>query len=68
MGNKRFFRELFRNDVGTTSRHVGNDLADEVRDAMGPQAGGAGSAGRVTGGAAYRHIEDRQRNPDHHEG
>ena len=39
------------------ARHAGDDLADKVRDVMGPQAGGA-FGGRMTGNAVYRLLED----------
>jgi hypothetical protein len=52
---KAFFRSGPR-----LPRHGGDDLAGEVRDAMGPLAGGD-AGGRVTGGAGHRFLEDRER-------
>ncbi len=39
---------------------TGDELADEVRDAMGPGYAGGGMGGGV-GSASHRHLEDRDR-------
>ena len=60
MSIRAFFRNLFRSDVARTRpRHSGDDLADRIDEAMGPQ-GGSGH-GRMTGGAIYRHFEGEDR-------
>lgn len=57
MGIRRFLRNLFSGARTTPNRHRGHDLADTVRDAIGPQGGG-GDGGRMTGSRVYRHLED----------
>jgi len=60
MSIRAFFRDLFRSDVARARpRHSGDDLADRIDEAMGPQ-GGSGH-GRMTGGAVYRHFEEEDR-------
>ncbi len=56
-----FVRALVRGGPDRTPpRHSGHELAGEVRDAIGAQAGG-GRGGRMTGSAVYRYLENRKR-------
>lgn len=42
--------------------HSGDQLADEIRQTIGPLASGPGAGGgRMTGRSVYRHLEDRDR-------
>ena len=59
MSIRMFLRRLF-NPAPSDSRpvrHAGHDLADHVRETIGPVAGG-GEGGRLTGSAVYRMLED----------
>ena len=57
MSVRGFFKALFSRQTGGTSRNT-DDLSRKVRDAMGPQAGGA-RGGRMTGNAVYRLFENK---------
>ena len=58
-----FLRALFRPDTSPrASAHSGDTLAKEIRETIGPLASGPGAGGgRMSGGSAYRHLEDRDR-------
>lgn len=69
MSLRNFLRLLIKGvpESGTRVRHGGHEIADTVRDAMGPQAGGGGQGaggGRMTGNAVYKHFE-RTLGPNH---
>lgn len=59
MGIRRFLRELFRASPSESGavRHSGHELADRVRETIGPLAGG-GEGGRLTGHSVYGMLED----------
>ncbi len=62
MSIRGFFRALRRGGQSSgRPRHAGDDLAAEVRDAIGAQGGGARGGGRMTGSAVYRYLENRKR-------
>jgi len=58
-----FVKAFFRGNGANykNSRHAGDDLAEEIREAMGPQAGGGAGGGRITGSAVYKLLENRDR-------
>ncbi|MGH1503514.1 MAG: hypothetical protein ACRBI6_08155 [Acidimicrobiales bacterium] len=61
MGLVRFVRALFGRQADRDRPPIsGEELAGEVREAMGPGYAGGG-LGSVTGSAAHRHLEDRER-------
>ncbi len=70
MGIRNFFRLLVRGmPAERPARHTGHDVADTVRDAMGPLGGGGGghgSNGRMSGNAVYKHLE-KSVGPNHPE-
>ena len=59
MSIRGFLRALFGSPPPGSGRahHAGDDLADRVRETMGPQSGGA-FGGRMTGNAVYHLLED----------
>ena len=59
MSIRGFFRALFRPSQPdpTAGRLPEDDLADEIREAMGPVASG-GTGGHITGSAIYKKIEE----------
>ena len=61
MGLGRFVKELFGGRVEPRIPHEGDELAEDIRDAMGPQAGGGRGGGRMTGSAVYKLFENRKR-------
>lgn len=62
MSIRRFLRALLRPDPDDRRvTHRGDDIAEEVREAIGPLGGGSRGGGRLTGSAVYRHLEDRDR-------
>lgn len=63
MSMRGFFRALFKPKPDRpTQPHRGDELAEEIRETMGPLASGPGAAGgRMTGRSVYRHLEDRDR-------
>jgi len=65
MSLRGFFRALFRSsDSDRRSKHSGDQLASEIRETVGPLAGGPGAGdggGRMTGNSVYHHLEDRKR-------
>ena len=64
MSLRGFFRSLFsgRRSGDASFRHSGHDLADHVRETIGP-LGGGGEGGRVTGHAVYELLEDDPAEP-----
>jgi hypothetical protein len=62
MSLRRFVRALLRGG-GRRRRpaHSGDDLAEEIRETIGPVSGGDAGTGRMSGGGVYRHLEDRER-------
>lgn len=61
MSIRGFFRALLRRDPARRPEHSGDELADEIRETLGPQGGGSAGGGRMTGSAVYHHLEDRDR-------
>jgi hypothetical protein len=59
MSIRKFLRELFRSSPSEKRpiRHEGHELADHVRETIGPLAGG-GEGGRLTGHSVYGMLED----------
>jgi len=65
MSVRGFFRGLFHpRPDGRGARHSGDDLADKVRETIGPLSGG-GFGGRITGSAVYRRLEDEAEHEAH---
>ncbi|MEM9610423.1 MAG: hypothetical protein AAGA99_23625 [Actinomycetota bacterium] len=60
MSIRRFLRALFKPTPSTvsTTPQKSDGLVEEIRETLGPQAGG-GLGGRMTGSAVYRRLEDR---------
>jgi len=58
MSVKGFFRALLHPPAdGGGAHHSGDDLAEKVRETVGPLAAG-GVGGRLTGHSVYRLLED----------
>lgn len=59
MSLRKFLRELFRSSPSDKRRvrPEGHELADHVRETIGPLAGG-GEGGRLTGHSVYAMLED----------
>lgn len=59
MSIRAFLRRLFRpsHEDRSPVRHAGHELADHVRETIGPLAGG-GEGGRLTGHSVYGMLEN----------
>ena len=61
MGIRQFFR-AFRATKGQPRPASPEDhIADDIREAMGPDSGGGG--GHATGEAVYHYVEDHEQQP-----
>ncbi len=59
MSIKAFFRNLIK-PSRAAPHHEGHELSKQMREAMGPQAGGEGS-NRPHPGASIKHFEKKNR-------
>ncbi len=64
MSIRRFLQALFKPTSSTASNapQRTDDLVEEIRETLGPQAGG-GLGGRMTGSAVYHRLEDGSTRP-----